>query len=238
MPGRDPVTPSSVHLTPFPDPDAGLVDPGLEEGVAFVRRVLRAGLGVRSAAALKVRQPLAQVLVLAPPAMLPWLREFEANVLDELNVEAVEAAPTDQAVADALRAHGRATWAPTGQPPVVLTIGEGPFRAGTDGDVTVALDTRLTDALQRKGFVRQLVHQIQLLRKAAGLAVDDRIHLAIAADPHRLAAIDEHRDYLCEETLALDLVLGEPPTGFVVQPVRLDTGTAVVGLRRVDLKLK
>jgi len=77
------------------------------------------------------------------------------------------------------------------------------------------------------------VHQIQLLRKTAGLAVDDRIHLAIAADAHRRAAIDEHRDYLCEETLALDLVLGEPPTGFVVQHVRLDTGTAVVGLRRV-----
>jgi len=234
MPGRDPGTPSSVHLTSFPEPDAGLVDPGLEEGVAFVRRVLRAGLGVRSAAALKVRQPLAQVLVLAPPTMLPWLREFEANVLDELNVEAMDAAPTDLTVADALRAHGRATWAPTGHAPIVLTAGDGPLRAAADGDVVVALDTRLTDALKRKGFARQLVHQIQLLRKTAGLAVDDRIHLAIATDAHRLAAIDEHRDFLCEETLALDLVLGEPPTGFVVQHVRLDTGTAVVGLRRVE----
>jgi isoleucyl-tRNA synthetase len=231
---RDASTPSSVHLTPFPDPDAGLVDPELEEGVAFVRRVLRVGLGVRSAAALKVRQPLARVLVLAPPAMLPRLREFEADVLDELNVEAMEAAPMDPAVADALRAHGRVTWAPTGRAPAVLTAGDGPLRAAADGDVVVALDTRLTDALQRKGFARQLVHQIQLLRKAAGLAVDDRIHLAIATDSNRLAAIDEHRDYLCEETLALDLVLGEPPTGFAVQQVRLETGTAVVGLRRVD----
>ncbi len=234
MVGRDPGIPGSVHLTPFPDPDAGLVDPGLEEGVAFVRRVLRVGLGVRSAAALKVRQPLARVLALAPPAMLPWLREFEANVLDELNVEAVVAEATDPAVADALRAHGRATWAPTGRAPAVLTAGDGPLRAAADGDVVVALDTRLTDALQRKGLVRQLAHQVQLLRKTAGLAVDDRIHLTIATDARGLAAIDEHRDYLCEETLALDLALGEPPTGFVVQRLPAGTGTTVLGLRRVD----
>jgi hypothetical protein len=33
MPGRDPVTPSSVHLTPFPEPDAGLVDPDRRKGL-------------------------------------------------------------------------------------------------------------------------------------------------------------------------------------------------------------
>ncbi|MGH7388765.1 MAG: isoleucine--tRNA ligase, partial [Candidatus Rokuibacteriota bacterium] len=207
---QDSGAPRSVHLTTFPDPDAALVDPDLEEGVAFVRRVLRVGLGVRNAAALKVRQPLARALVFAPPPMLPWLREFEADVLDELNVEAMDAAPTDLAAAEA------------------------PFRTAADGDVVVALDTRLTDALKRKALARQLVHQIQLLRKTAGLAVDDRIDLAIATARDLLAAIDEHRDYVCEETLALDLVLGEPPTGFLVQQVRLDAGVARVGLRRVD----
>jgi valyl-tRNA synthetase len=189
--------PSSVHLTRFPDPDAELADPALEEGVAFVRRVVRVGLGARGAAALKVRQPLARVSVLAPAAMLPWLREFEADVLDELNVEAMDV-------------------------------------AAADGDLVVTLDTRLTDALERKGFARQLAHQVQLLRKTAGLAVEDRIQLAIATDARGLAAIDEHRDYLCEETLTVDLALGEPPPGFTVQRVRLGRGTTVLGLRRAD----
>ena len=230
--GRDGGLPGSVHLTPFPDPVADLADSALEEGVAFVRRVVRAGLGVRAAAALKVRQPLARVLVLAPPAMLPWLAEFEANVLDELNVEAMETAPVDAAVAEALQAHGRATWTPAGHPPLVLTIGDGPLRAGADGDVVVALDTRLTEPLERKGLVRQLAHQVQVLRKTAGLAVDDRIHLAVATDARTLAAIAEHRDALCEETLAVDLTLGEPPSGYMVQRVRLGPGTAVLGLRK------
>jgi isoleucyl-tRNA synthetase len=216
MVGREPATPASVHLTAFPEPEPDLVDPGLEEGVAFVRRVVQTGLAVRGAAAMKVRQPLAQAFVLAPASMERWLREFEANVLDELNVEALHVRPADPVAAEE------------------LTKGNGPVRAAVDGDVVVALDTRLTDALARKGAARQLAHQVQLLRKTAGLAVDDRIHLTIAADGGGMATVQEHRDYLCEETRAVDLALGDPPAGFAVQRVRLDSGTVVVGLRRAD----
>jgi isoleucyl-tRNA synthetase len=215
MIGRDPSSPASVHLTAFPEPEPDLVDPEREAGVAFVRRVVQTGLAVRGAAAMKVRQPLARALVLAPAEMKPWLEEFEANVLDELNVESLEIGPADPAVAEE------------------LSKGTGPLRAAVDGDVVVALDTRLTDALARKGAARQLAHQVQLLRKTAGLAVDDRIHLTIAAvDGTDLAAVHEHRDYLREETLAVDLVLGDPPPGFTVERVRLDAGTVVLGLRR------
>jgi len=49
-----------------------------------------------------------------------------------------------------------------------------------------------------------------------------------------MATVQEHRDYLCEETRAVDLALGDPPAGFAVQRVRLDSGTVVVGLRRAD----
>jgi isoleucyl-tRNA synthetase len=232
--GHAPALPESVHLTAFPEPDAELVDEELEDGVAFVRRVVRAGLGVRSAAGLKVRQPLARVLVLAPAERLPRLRELEAHVLAELNVEAMDTAPADPALAEALRSGGHATWAPAEGEPVKLAADDGPLRAAADGEVVVALDTRLTPALERAGFARQIAHHVQLARKAAGLAVDDRIHLAIAADPDRLAVVDAHRDYLCEETLALHLTLGEPPAGFAVQRVPLDGSAVVVGLRRAE----
>src|SRR5262249_57356979 len=107
----------SVPLTRLPEPDPALVDPQLEEAMAFVRRVVRQGLAARGAAGLKVRQPLPRALVLAPPAMLPWLSEFEAAVLDELNVEAMDTAPTDPAVAQAPRTTASPTWTPEGKPP-------------------------------------------------------------------------------------------------------------------------
>ena len=58
--------------------------------------------------------------------------------------------------------------------------------------------------------------------------------VARAADADRLAVVDAHREYLCEETLALHLTLGEPPAGFAVQRVPLDGSTVVVGLRRAE----
>ena len=45
----------------------------------------------------------------------------------------------------------------------------------TDGDneVTVVLDTNLTDELLEEGFVRELISKIQTMRKEAGFEVMD-----------------------------------------------------------------
>src|SRR5262249_24068781 len=54
------------------------------------RRVLRAGLAARNGAKLKVRQPLGRMLLAAPPSVERGVRAFEAEILDELNVERLE----------------------------------------------------------------------------------------------------------------------------------------------------
>jgi hypothetical protein len=43
----------------------------------------------------------------------------------------------------------------------------------------VVLDTQLNDFLLREGYLRDLVHQIQLLRKEAGFEVEDRIRIGV-----------------------------------------------------------
>jgi isoleucyl-tRNA synthetase len=225
--------PRSVHLSDYPEVDARLEDPALEAGVALVRRAVRAGLGARNAAALKVRQPLARAVILAPPPALAWLRAFEADVLDELNVEALDVAAVEPGLAESLRAEGRAPWTGSDGEPVVLTVGRGPHWTAREDDLVVALDTRVTDALRRQGLARQLAHQVQLLRKRAGLAVDDRIQLAVATEGEALAALAEHGESVCAETLATELRLGAPPAGFEVERVRLDGNEALLGLRRV-----
>jgi isoleucyl-tRNA synthetase len=85
----------------------------------------------------------------------------------------------------------------------------------SDGFMTVALDTRLTDDLTSEGFARELVHLVQNERRAAGLEMTDRIHLSFCTDSALLsAAIESHRDYICRETLAKQLfVVAELPEG-------------------------
>jgi isoleucyl-tRNA synthetase len=85
-----PEAPVSLHLLPFPEPDPARTQPDLEAAVMATRRVLKAGLAARNTARLKVRQPLGRALLAAPPEVEGAVRVFEADILDELNVEAIE----------------------------------------------------------------------------------------------------------------------------------------------------
>jgi isoleucyl-tRNA synthetase len=57
--------------------------------------------------------------------------------------------------------------------------GQGGFAVSRDGAEVVALDLTLTDELRRRGFLRDVVRQIQDLRKNSGLDVSDRIVLHV-----------------------------------------------------------
>ena len=79
------------------------------------------------------------------------------------------------------------------------------WRVVRDGATTVALDLEVPPELRLEGLARDLVRAVQDLRKAAGLAVDDRIELAVKADGEAAEAVEAHRDHLLAETLAVDL---------------------------------
>jgi isoleucyl-tRNA synthetase len=106
--------------------------------------------------------------------------------------------------------------------------------AAHDGDVTVAVDTRLTPALERLGLARHFVHQVQMLRKEAGLAVADRIRLSVAADADQRAVLEEHEAYIRAETLAVALVFDDPRDGSTVREVKLQGRFATVALSRAE----
>lgn len=78
----------SVHLSQWPQYDASLIDEQLNINMALAQRVTSLGHSARQAANLKVRQPLAQVVVRVRSAEEgDNLREVEDLVLDELNVK-------------------------------------------------------------------------------------------------------------------------------------------------------
>ena len=57
--------------------------------------------------------------------------------------------------------------------------GQEGFAVSRDGAEVVALDLTLTDELRRRGFLRDVVRQVQDLRKNSGLDVSDRIVLHV-----------------------------------------------------------
>jgi isoleucyl-tRNA synthetase len=75
----------------------------------------------------------------------------------------------------------------------------------SDGSLSVALDTRLDDELIDEGFAREMINKIQNMRKTADFNVTDKIRVGYETGERLKAAIENHRDYIAEETLAVSL---------------------------------
>ena len=92
--GEEPVSnfqsPDSIHLARWPQVNFDLIDEQLSADMAMVQRVTSLGHAARQNANLKVRQPLAQVVVRTRNAEEEAaLRRLQQFVLDELNVKAM-----------------------------------------------------------------------------------------------------------------------------------------------------
>ncbi len=82
---------NSVHLVLFPDYDQSLIDAGLEERMEIAQKISSMILGLRRKVSIKVRQPLAKIMV--PAADRSFRDKFEAVrdlILAEVNVREVE----------------------------------------------------------------------------------------------------------------------------------------------------
>jgi len=93
-----------------------------------------------------------------------------------------------------------------------VTVMEEPHKGlsvASDGDITCAIDTTLTDALIREGIARELINRIQNTRKNAGFEVTDRVYVGIVAPEKIVKAASDFAEYIKRETLALEL-LSEP----------------------------
>ncbi|MBN2087175.1 isoleucine--tRNA ligase [Candidatus Peregrinibacteria bacterium] len=73
----------------------------------------------------------------------------------------------------------------------------------TEAGILIALDTIITPELELEGQARDLVRQIQELRKSADYKVDDRITIALINVDKKL--IDKFGDYIKSETLTTSI---------------------------------
>jgi len=94
----------------------------------------------------------------------------------------------------------------------------------SDGDLTVALDFTISDALKDEGIAREFVNRIQNLRKDSGLEVTDKIALQIENHVEIERAIKNNLDYICAETLAGSLELVSELSGDSAKEVEVESG--------------
>jgi isoleucyl-tRNA synthetase len=81
------------------------------------------------------------------------------------------------------------------------------WSVASEGGITVALDITITEELKREGIARDFVNRVQNMRKDIGLEVLDKIAIEVEKNDEAVtAALEEHKDYISNETQALSLV--------------------------------
>ena len=96
-------------------------------------------------------------------------------------------------------------------------------------ELTVTLDTALSEELISEGFAREIVNKINTMRKGEGFEITDRIHITMQATGKVREAFESHKDYICHEVLAKSVVFGECSG----TEVDLNGEMAVVALQKV-----
>ena len=83
----------------------------------------------------------------------------------------------------------------------------------SNSKISIDLDCTVTPELKRAGYAREFVNRIQRLRKDLDLSVSDRIELHYNTEDSLKSAIEEHIDYIKNETLSINISFNETLTG-------------------------
>ena len=78
----------------------------------------------------------------------------------------------------------------------------------SDNNITVVLDTKLTDELLEEGFVREIISKVQTMRKEADFEVMDKICIYVKDNEKVATVIDKNKKEIMSEVLANDIVIG------------------------------
>ena len=78
-----------------------------------------------------------------------------------------------------------------------------------EGRLTVALEVTVTEELRREGVARELVNRIQNIRKSSGFEITDKINITLSKNTQTDDAVNEYKDYICNQVLATSLTLAD-----------------------------
>ena len=88
------------------------------------------------------------------------------------------------------------------------------FVSESDGNLTLVLDTNLTEQLIEEGFVRELISKLQTMRKEAGFEVSDHIRIGYTGNKKIESIFQAYSEAIRGDTLADELREGAD-TGYV-----------------------
>jgi len=214
----DPEAKESVHLTDFPVADKAKINDKLNKDVELAMRVSSLGRAARAKAGIKVRQPLAKVVVrVKSKEEAEALGKVATEVKEEINVkEIVILSPAGE------------------ESPEGFSLNVLGYSVATDGRYSVAINTGLTPELAAEGISREIVRHLQVMRRAANFNVADYIVTYYQAGEPIEQVVADFADYIRQETLSQELIDGYPPSGAYTEKYRISGNDILLAVKQAD----
>ncbi|MDD5342347.1 MAG: isoleucine--tRNA ligase [Patescibacteria group bacterium] len=196
----------SVHLEPWPDLKDLPEEKELLAEMDMTRRIAELVHAARASRGIKVRQPLSQLVVRT--------KAFRTELVDILKAEVN--------VHDIFFRNE------------LLKSAE--WEVKEAAGVAVSLDTTITDELYYQGFIREVIRQVNSLRKEAGLTIKDSIEFYFySAEAKYQLAMEQHLAWVKQETISRSVSYGKIPETSLVQKEFKEGKTVIaLGLKKLD----
>ena len=169
----------SVHLQDWPAADEKFIDQALLQNMEKARQVVELALATRDEVKVKVRQTLQTLNYTGAK----FDAEFEKIIAEEINVK--EVSRLDKIIL-------QPNW-----------------QNKESAELQISLNFQLTDELKAEGCLRELVRNVNNLRKNAGLTINDKIKLFWQTESVLLNKVftdDKLSEELKRSVLATDLI--------------------------------
>jgi isoleucyl-tRNA synthetase len=215
--------PESVHLADFPTADRNKIDAQLSEDIRLAMRISSLGRAARSKAGIKVRQPLAEVIVSVSGGREErGLDRVKTQVMEELNVKDLRVEAADILAGRNCQGY---------------VVGGLEEDAATGGYlVAVPAKDTISEELQAEGMARELVHRLQTMRRSADFDIADYIITYYQGDEYITRVMSDWGDYIRQETLSRKLVDKIPPEGVYTESIKISGRQVTMGVVRETKK--
>jgi isoleucyl-tRNA synthetase len=172
----------SVHLEDWPKAEKRMMNKKLEEEMKIAKQMVEACSAARQKANLKLRWPIASVIVVSKEKKaLSAIKELKEVLLKMCNSKEIKIFEEE----------------PKGE------FSEAEFNLGK-----VFVPSRLDEKLLDEALLRELVRKIQEMRKRFGFVVKERINLSLNSDEKTNKLLEKNRKMIAKEVGAKNVVVG------------------------------
>jgi isoleucyl-tRNA synthetase len=179
----DKKAPRSVHMSEWPNANKIFIDKDLEEKVEFAKKIIDASLAARQQTQLKLRWPAKQVVVVSGNKKV-------AAAVKEVNDLLKMMCNAKGVVTSAKKPNGE--------------FSEVNFDFGT-----VLTDKKLDVDLMEEAIFRELIREVQSLRKQNKFNVNEMIVLSLSSDEKTNAGLKKFEKELKKEVGAKKIIFGK-----------------------------